>query len=82
MSPLGENQTLGHYRIAGKIGAGGMGEVYRGTDLKLERTVAIKVLPTWAASEPIAVERLLREAKAASSLNHPNIVTVFAVEEA
>jgi predicted ATPase/Tfp pilus assembly protein PilF len=82
VSPLEENRTLGHYRIEAKVGSGGMGEVYRGLDLKLERPVAVKVLPEWAASEPVAVGRLLREAKAASSLNHPHIVTVYAVEEA
>ncbi len=73
---------LAHYRIVEKIGAGGMGEVYRAHDLKLERPVAIKLLPSWAAGDPRAVERLVREAKLASSLNHPHIVTIYAIEEA
>jgi predicted ATPase len=72
---------LGHYRIVEKIGAGGMGEVYRADDLKLERPVAIKILPAWAAGDRVAVERLVREAKLASALNHPHIVTMYAIEE-
>jgi non-specific serine/threonine protein kinase len=73
--------SLGHYRIVEKIGAGGMGEVYRAEDLKLERPVAIKMLPPWAAGDRMAVERLVREAKLASALNHPNIVTMYAIED-
>ncbi|HEY6221428.1 MAG TPA: protein kinase, partial [Candidatus Eisenbacteria bacterium] len=72
---------LGHYRIVEKIGAGGMGEVYRAEDLKLERPVAIKMLPAWAAGDRMAVERLVREAKLASALNHPNIATMYAIED-
>jgi serine/threonine protein kinase len=72
---------IGHYQVARKLGAGGMGEVYRAQDLKLERPVAIKLLPSWAANDPVAVERLVREAKLASSLNHPHIVTIYAIEE-
>ncbi len=73
---------LGHYRILEKVGSGGMGEVYRAEDLKLERQVAIKILPSWAAGDRTAVERLVREAKLASALNHPHIVTMYAIEEA
>ncbi|HYR69250.1 MAG TPA: protein kinase, partial [Candidatus Dormibacteraeota bacterium] len=73
--------SLGHYRIVEKIGAGGMGEVYRAEDLKLERPVAIKMLPAWAAGDRTAVERLVREAKLASALNHPHIVTMYAIED-
>ena len=72
---------LGHYRILEKIGAGGMGEVYLAEDLKLERPVAIKLLPAWAAGDRTAVERLVREAKLASALNHPHIVTMYAIED-
>jgi non-specific serine/threonine protein kinase len=72
---------IGHYLLAGKIGAGGMGEVYRAQDLSLDRPVAIKFLPAWAADDPTAVERLVREAKLASALNHPHIVTIYAIEQ-
>jgi len=72
---------LGHYRIIEMLGAGGMGEVYRAEDLKLERQVAIKILPPWAAGDRVAVERLVREAKLASALNHPHIVTMYAIED-
>jgi len=70
-SPVEIGGRIGHYRILGKLGAGGMGEVYHGYDSKLERPVAIKILSTWAAGDRNAVERLLREARLASKLNHP-----------
>ncbi len=75
-------QTLGHYRIESKLGAGGMGVVYRAHDLKLERTVAIKVVGERLSSDPKARERLLREARSASALNHPDVCTVHEVSEA
>ncbi|HEU4333272.1 MAG TPA: protein kinase, partial [Candidatus Eisenbacteria bacterium] len=81
MQPLTAGSRLGHYKILGRLGAGGMGEVYRAEDLNLERRVAIKLLPPGAAGDREAVERLIREAKLASSLQHPGIVTIFAIEE-
>jgi serine/threonine protein kinase/tetratricopeptide (TPR) repeat protein len=73
---------LSHYRITAAIGAGGMGEVYRATDTKLGRDVALKVLPADMASDPERLARFQREAKALAALNHPHIVTIFSVEEA
>ncbi len=73
--------SLSHYRILDRLGSGGMGEVYRAEDLRLERLVAIKLVSTRLSEERPALERLLREARAASALNHPNIVTIYAVEE-
>jgi len=75
-------QRLAHYRIAEKIGAGGMGEVYRAHDEQLRREVAIKVLPPELVHDPERRNRLLREARAVASLNHPNICTVHEVSEA
>ncbi len=75
-------RTLAHYRITAAIGAGGMGEVYRATDTKLGRDVALKVLPAEMASSPERLERFRREAKALAALDHPGIVTIFSVEEA
>jgi predicted ATPase/serine/threonine protein kinase len=75
-------RTLAHYRITAVIGAGGMGEVYRATDTKLGREVALKVLPAEMAESPERLERFQREAKALAALDHPGIVTVHSVEEA
>jgi eukaryotic-like serine/threonine-protein kinase len=74
--------SIAHYRIASKIGAGGMGEVYRATDTKLGRDVALKVLPAEMARDPERLARFRREARAVAALNHPHIVTIFSVEEA
>jgi eukaryotic-like serine/threonine-protein kinase len=74
-------RTLSHYRIIAAIGAGGMGEVYRATDTKLERDVALKLLPAEMASDPERLARFQREARAVAALNHPHIVTIFSVEE-
>ena len=68
-------QTLAHYRVTAAIGAGGMGEVYRATDTKLGRDVALKVLPASMAGSPERLERFQREAKALAALDHPGIVT-------
>src|SRR5438132_270718 len=81
MDSLQPGQTLAHYRIVGKIGQGGMGEVYRAEDLKLGRQVAIKLLPPETTQEEKARQRLLREARSASALNHPNIVTIHSIDQ-
>jgi len=75
-------RTLAHYRITAAIGAGGMGEVYRATDTKLGREVAIKVLPPEVAQDPERLARFEREAKLLASLNHPNIAHVYGFESA
>ena len=73
-------QTLGHYKILEKIGAGGMGDVYLAEDTTLNRRVALKVLPPELAESDERRARFTREAKALAALNHPNIVTVHSVE--
>jgi len=75
-------QKLLHYEILRKLGEGGMGEVWLARDSKLDREVAIKVLPPEMVSDPERLQRFQREAKAVASLNHPNIVTIHSVEEA
>jgi transposase-like protein len=74
-------RTISHYRILAKLGEGGMGEVYRARDTKLDREIAIKVLPPELAWDPERLERFEREAKAVAALNHPNIVTIYSVED-
>jgi serine/threonine protein kinase len=74
-------KVLGQYRIVESLGKGGMGEVYRARDTRLDRDVALKVLPADAGDDPARGKRFEREAKLIASLNHPNIVTVYAVEE-
>lgn len=78
---LGVGAQISHYRVTGKLGAGGMGEVYRGLDSKLNREVAIKVLPESFASDPERVARFQREAQVLASLNHPNIAAIYGLEE-
>src|SRR6266496_969128 len=82
MSSVDPERALLHYRIISKIGQGGMGEVYKAEDTKLGRNVAIKLLAADATRDPTAKRRLLKEAQSASALNHPNIVTIHAIEEA
>src|SRR5215510_7657822 len=74
--PLATGTKLGPYEIAAPLGAGGMGEVYRARDQRLDRTVAIKVLPSHLSSNPDLRQRFEREARAVSSLNHPHICTL------
>lgn len=73
--------TVGHYRILSKLGAGGMGEVFLAEDARLERKAAIKFLPAETAANPMARQRFLKEAKAASALNHPHVCVVYDVGE-
>ena len=73
-------RTLGRFRITEKLGEGGMGVVYRATDTRLNRTVALKVLPQAALSDQERKQRFVQEAIAASALNHPHIVTTYDID--
>src|SRR6187402_2690735 len=75
--PLVPGTRIGTYEILSALGAGGMGEVYRANDTKLNRHVAIKVLPASFAADPDRLKRFEQEARTAGALNHPNLVTVF-----
>ena len=75
-------RVIGPYRVLAKLGEGGMGEVYRATDTKLKRDVAVKVLPSTLAADPEHLARFQREAEVLASLNHPNIAAIYGLEEA
>src|SRR6266699_1219416 len=79
MSP---ERSIAHYRLTTKLGEGGMGAVWRATDTKLGRDVAIKILPDSFAADPDRLARFTREAQVLASLNHPNIAQVFGLEQA
>ena len=80
--PLQPGTTLGPYSVTAKIGEGGMGEVYQARDTKLDRDVALKVLPEAFTQDPDRLARFEREAKVLASLNHPNIGSIYGLEEA
>src|SRR5918994_2098661 len=80
--PLSDGTRLGSYDILCAIGAGGMGEVYRARDTRLDRTVAIKILPQAFVTDTERVARFQREAKILASLNHPHIAAVYGLDEA
>jgi serine/threonine protein kinase len=79
--PIAPGTRLGPYEIVASLGAGGMGEVYRAKDTKLDREVAIKVLPDALAQDRERLARFEREAKVLASLNHPNIAQIYGIEE-
>src|SRR5687768_15664706 len=79
--PISPGTRLGPYEVIAQLGAGGLGEVYRARDARLDRELALKVLPDQVAQEPSAIARFMREARAASALNHPSIVTVYEIAQ-
>jgi serine/threonine-protein kinase len=81
ITPMSPGLSVAHYRITAKLGEGGMGEVWLATDTKLDREVAIKILPQALAADPDRLARFEREAKVLASLNHPNIAAIHGVSE-
>src|SRR3954468_25033236 len=79
--PLASGARLGPYEIVSPLGVGGMGEVYRATDGRLKRQVAVKILPPLLAADPDRLARFQREAEVLASLNHPGIAAIYGVEE-
>jgi Tol biopolymer transport system component len=79
--PITAGARIGHYEVTGSLGAGGMGEVYRARDTKLDRDVALKILPDVFAGDPERRARFAREAKTLAALNHPNVAQIYGVEE-
>src|SRR5579862_8332837 len=77
---LSAGTRLEHYEIVGPLGAGGMGEVYRASDTKLKRDVALKILPPIFAQDPSRLARFEREAQVLAALNHPNIAAIYGIE--
>src|SRR5437870_3286442 len=80
-STLQPGARLGRYELKSQLGAGGMGEVYLAQDTKLDRKIALKILPAEVAAHPDRMKRFVQEAKAASALNHPNIITIHEIDE-
>ncbi len=78
---LNPGTKLGRYEIRSQLGAGGMGEVYLAQDTRLDRKVALKILPGEVAGDPDRMKRFVQEAKAASGLNHPNIITIYEIDQ-